>query len=78
MNTKYGQWTKHFPPGYSFTIKDATKRSDGEWHSRWTWELHTNDHDTIDCDWWGFDTMHDAMDNLAEHIEKTYGGIQYD
>jgi hypothetical protein len=22
---------KHFPPGYSFKIKDCSKRSDGEW-----------------------------------------------
>lgn len=65
---------KHFPAGYSFKIKDCSKRSDGEWYSRWTWELRDCNEDYVNqCDWWGFDTMGDCMNNLAEYIEKTYG-----
>jgi hypothetical protein len=74
MSPKIGHWVKHFPPGYSFKIKDCSKRSDGEWYSRWTWELRDCNEDYVkQCEWWGFDTMEDALNDLAEHIEKTYG-----
>jgi len=70
---------KHFPAGWSFNIADCSKRHDGEWHGRWTWTLFDCNGAVVkQCEWWGFDTMDDALNNLAEHIEKTYGGTPND
>lgn len=63
----------NLPPGYSFTIADETKRSDGEWHSRFTWLLRNakNEYD-VESVWWGFDTIQDAINDLSNYLEKNY------
>ena len=43
----------------------------GKWGGRWTWTLFDCNGAVVkQCEWWGFDTMNDALNNLAEHIEK--------
>ena len=72
---------KHFPAGHSFKIAHTRKCNNaGVLNYRWTWELMDSSNEWVEeCyEWWGFDTMNDALNDLAEHIEKTYGGTPND
>jgi hypothetical protein len=58
-------------PGCSITLSDSTKRSDGEWHARWTFVVK-------DCNgrplflsapWFGYETLNEAILALSECLE---------
>lgn len=64
-------YLRGIPPGYSFKVSDATKRSEGEWHSRWEWELFdTNQTKVASSDWRGFDSMQEALSDLSLYFEE--------
>lgn len=59
------------PPGYKFTIGDYTKRSDGEWHSRFCWTLFDqNNEEVASCPWFGFDTFEIAFSDLKNYLAR--------
>jgi len=62
--------TAIFNSGYSIVFQNTVKRKDGEWHSRIIWKhvgLPGNRH-IKDCDWWGFDTIGEAVEDCLTYI----------
>ena len=56
-------------PGFSITISDSTKRSDGEWHARWTYEVRNSNREIIfRSEWWGHETADEALFQLLKDI----------
>lgn len=56
-------------PGFSITISDSTKRSDGEFHAKWTYEVRNCNREVIfRSTWWGYDTVDEAMFQLLKNI----------
>lgn len=61
------------PPGWSFLIGNPSKRSDGEWWGRWIWKLYDqNNYLYKESEWWGFDTMQEAMTDLDNFLKHHY------
>lgn len=59
------------PPGWSFLIGNPSKRSDGERRGRWIWKLYDqNNYFVKESEWWGFDTMQEAMTDLANCLKE--------
>lgn len=59
------------PPGWLFLIGNPSKRSDGEWWGRWVWKLYDqNNYLRKESEWWGFDTMREAMTDLANYLKE--------
>lgn len=69
MDTKIFERLKKIHPGFSITLSDATKRSDGEWHARWTYLVKDcNGEKLFESDWWGYETANEALFQLLKDI----------
>lgn len=69
MNNKIFEHLKKTHPGFSITLSDATKRFDGEWHSRWTYLVKDcNDEKLFESDWSGYETANEALSQLLKEI----------
>ncbi len=59
-----------FNSGKSIRFQNQVKRKDGEWYSRIIWE-HVqlpNNRAIKSCDWWGFETIEEAVDDCLDYI----------
>jgi hypothetical protein len=69
------------PPGYTFTISHAPKRDEGEWWDRWTWQLSPSSslgRKHHESKWFGFQTMEEALEDLATYLENYYDYFRVD
>jgi hypothetical protein len=61
-------------PGCSITLSDSTKRSEGEWHSRWTFVVRDcnvggTGERLFESPWFGYETLNEAISALSECLE---------
>jgi hypothetical protein len=53
-------------PGCSITLSDSTKRSDGDWHARWTFVVkNCNGERLFESPWFGYETVDEALFNMS-------------
>jgi hypothetical protein len=59
-----------FNSGKSIRFQNQVKRKDGEWYSRIIWEhVQLPGNRAIkSCDWWGFETIEEAVDDCLDYI----------
>ncbi len=62
-----------FNSGKSIRFQNTAKRKDGEWHSRIVWEeVQLPSNNTIkSCDWFGFETIDEAVEDCLTYIVIT-------
>ena len=77
MDSELLEELKRQIPGCSITLRDSTKRCDGEWHARWTFSV-------TDCNgrilfesapWFGYKTVNEAlfaMSGCLEHYTRIH------
>lgn len=63
---------KVFNSGYSIKIKNTAKRMDGEWYNRIEWGHVQQPLGGLieSCDWEGFETFEECIDDCLKYIEK--------
>jgi hypothetical protein len=75
MSEEFLEELKRQIPGCSITLRDSTKRSDGEWHARWTFSVtDCNGKPLFESPWFGYKTADEAVDDMSrclEHYMKT-------
>lgn len=75
MSEEFLEKLKKQIPGCSVTLKDSTKRSDGEWHTRWTFLVtDCNGKPLFESFWFGYKTAGEAlfaMSDCLEHYTRT-------
>ena len=59
-----------FNSGKSIRFQNQVKRKDGEWYSRIIWEHVQLPGNRVikSCDWWGFETIEEAVDDCLDYI----------
>jgi hypothetical protein len=66
MSEEFLEKLKKQIPGCSVTLKDSTKRSDGEWHARWTFLVtDCNGKPLFESFWFGYKTAAEALDAMS-------------
>jgi hypothetical protein len=77
MDLKIFEKLKKEIPGCSITLEDSTKRSDGEWHARWTFNVKGSPSGPIlfESNWFGYRTVDEALfeisKSLTEYMQKS-------
>ena len=67
--TKIFELLKKIHPGFSLTLSDATKRSNGEWYARWTYLVQDcNGGKLFESEWWGHKSADEALQELLKEI----------
>lgn len=59
-----------FNSGMSIRFQNVVRRKDGEWYSRVIWEHVGLPGNQIinSCNWWGFETIEEAVDDCLDYI----------
>jgi hypothetical protein len=69
-NTLEEKMNAIFNSGKSIRFQNVIKRKDGEWYSRVIWEQVQlpGGQNIKSCDWWGFDTIGECVDDCLTYI----------
>jgi len=69
-NTLEEKMNAIFNSGKSIRFQNVIKRKDGEWYSRVIWEQVQlpEDQKIKSCDWWGFETIGEAVEDCLNYL----------
>jgi len=64
--------TSVFDSGYHIRFENVVKRMDGDWHQRiiWTHVQNPSSGYVDSCEWEGFETIEECVDDCLKYIEK--------
>jgi hypothetical protein len=70
MNNLSEKMNVIFSSGKSIRFQNEVRRKDGEWYSRITWEEVElpGDRPIKSCDWFGFETIDEAVEDCLNYI----------